>query len=448
MTGKAIALYGYGGGYGGILTSDVSGSNYSNKAQYTIGESDAAVTYTAVKPGFDGNYINITYIVAGANTTLSIAVVDNSITVNVATDSGGLPLSTALEIANAINADPSASPLITAVYKGTGLGIVADTYGGYNLEGGLEMWMAEGVFVPILLKTPTVYTDVYPEYYDFYVDQYYGAFNGGGTIAMGDNEGYSGNLYDVLADMPEPWGIWANIQFGTYSGTTSDDWLMLAMDQEEDFSSTHWLQMVGDTWSEGDIAADVAGAWITVGMGTGVIGGELVGTFDPVAYTWQAIATGSYIDTPRFLDMVANNPEALEALNIPYIEVGRTNLSYEGTTGNLQSVYMNDVMFFAYSDDASPKIWATGDVNGTTTTAIAVDDSATLSGTDFGAVDFTVNYSDGFVDGSWGASVSGAGTVGGHDINITGGAAGTINSTTDFSGTGAGIATPEGVGEE
>jgi hypothetical protein len=458
IKGNAITLYGYGGGYG-ILTSDVAGSYFASQAKYVLDWSeDSRVTYTAVKPGFDGNNINITYIVSGTETPLSISVTDSSITVYVATDVDGYPVSTASAIAAAINADINASALVTAVYGGNGSGVVQYTYGSVYLEGGSSMWMAEGVFTPVAITTNP--NDLYPETYPFNVDQYYGKFTGGGGIDVSDSMGYSKNLYYINGSYtPETWGILGNIQFGTYSGTTSDDWLMLEKSIEE--GSSTWIQMLGNKWSEGEVAADAAGAWVTLGLGTGVIGGELAGTFDPNAYTWQAIASGSYIDTARFLAMAdpdnVEGNKALEALNIPYIEIGRTDLASTSTTGALTSVSMDDVTFFAYSDGAMPRIWATGSLDGGitggvsgTTSAYGTDvnnSTATLSGEGFNnSVTFKVN-NYGAVGENWDASVDGAGVVGGHSIDITGGAAGTVDtdtgSGTEFSGTGAGIATPQ-----
>ncbi|MFC1839995.1 hypothetical protein ACFL1N_10470 [Thermodesulfobacteriota bacterium] len=422
----------------GILNSDVTGSNFSTQAEYMIGDGNSGVTYTAVEPGFEGNNIYINYVVSGLSTPLSVSVSGNDITVNVATDAGGLPISTALDVAAKINGDGGASALVTAAYEDDGLGIVGST--SFYLEGGSAMWMAEGVFMPtnIMTSSSAMYTETYP----FWLDYGAGEFAGGGSIDLGDSDGYFSYFYS-MGDY-EPWGIWANVQLGTYTGAISDEWLMFQIDDEP--GATNWLQVVGNTWSEGEIAADVAGAWVELGMGTGVMGGELGGTFDPADFTWQAVAAGAYIDTPMFLNMVEveEGQKALDKLNIPYIEIGSSDLS--GSGGNLASVEMNDVKFFAYSDGAAPRIWATGDVSGTTLgSGIDVEgDTATLSGTGFGSVDFTVNNYGDNVDDTWDASVDGSGVVGGHDIDIIGGAAGTINAVgeglTIFEGTAAGIA--------
>jgi hypothetical protein len=296
-----------------------------------------------------------------------------------------------------------------------------ETYYGEGFEG---MWMAEGTLEYIeMTKTGTSNES------DFGIMHPLGDgyFDAGGSLSRASFEGYGGG-FDA-----ESWGIWGMTGRGGYGVATSNDWGMTLTEYTDDDSK--WIEVIGNQWSDDEIAGKVAGAWIDIEGATGIIGGELKGTFDPAE--WQAAAAGTWLETNMFLDMVQNNQEALEALNIPYIEIGNTNLT--GSGGNLTSVNMNDVTFFAYSDGAMPRIWATGDVNGTTTTTIAVDDTATLSGTGFSGVEFTVTGSDGVIGGNWSASVEGSGTVGGYPIDITGGAAGTVDSQNSFSGTGAGV---------
>lgn len=98
------------------------------------------LVFTAKEIGNDGNLINITYVVAGNNTPLSIAVVGNAITVNVATGAGGAATSTAAQIRTAVNASAAAMLLLKPVElaaSNTGAGVVtamATTYlsGGVN----------------------------------------------------------------------------------------------------------------------------------------------------------------------------------------------------------------------------------------------------------------------------------------------------------------------------
>lgn len=98
---------------------------------------NAGVTYKAVDAGTAGNSIRVRHVVAGNSTPLSISVAGLDITVNVATDGGGAPTSTATLIAAAILASGPASALVTATVTGNGSGItLAAAY--TNLVGGLD----------------------------------------------------------------------------------------------------------------------------------------------------------------------------------------------------------------------------------------------------------------------------------------------------------------------
>jgi len=313
------------------------------------------------------------------------------------------------------------------------------------------MWMAEGTLNSVVMEEGiTISGDDPVETGDVNFFGYGGGFIdvnsdpiAGSSINVYASQGQSINLigYD--------WGAWSSILGGTYddvdSGST--DWYLSLHNGLPDIN--RWAEVIGNEFTDGEIAADVAGAWVNIlDATTGVMGGGLSGTFDPLASTWQAMGVGTYMDTTTFLSMA--NPgntagnEALEALNIPYIEVGRTNLS--GSGGNLTLVNMNDVTFFAYSDGASPRIWATGDVQGVTNGSdptIEGFNTATL-GDDVNFID-SVNFimnNYGAATEAWDASVNGSGTVGGQPIDMEGGAAGTVDSTTTFSGTGAGVARP------
>lgn len=102
---------------------------------------------------------------------------------------------------------------------------------------------------------------------------------------------------------------------------------------------------------------------------------------------------------------------------------------------------MNDVKFFAYSTGDAPKIWATGDVQGT------VNDLAYVQGTtanltgpvgaSFNAQFTMNNYNTG--TGNWDASITGSGYVN-NPVYIQGAAAGNDATSTGFSGTASGVA--------
>lgn len=75
---------------------------------------------TAVTPGAAGNNISIQVIIAGNDTPFSLSVSGLEITVNSATDGGGLGISLTEDVAAAINAYPPAAALVMAFSETTG----------------------------------------------------------------------------------------------------------------------------------------------------------------------------------------------------------------------------------------------------------------------------------------------------------------------------------------
>lgn len=98
----------------------------------------ADITYTAKSPGTGGNAITVTYVVAGNNTALSVGVVSNAITVNLATNGGGAATSTAAQVAAAVNASGAASALVGAVVTGN-QNTVQAAQAATNLAGGAAL---------------------------------------------------------------------------------------------------------------------------------------------------------------------------------------------------------------------------------------------------------------------------------------------------------------------
>jgi hypothetical protein len=100
------------------------------KATKTLGAGNAAVVYTAKYGGTYGNNISVAHVVAGNNTAFSIAVTyqaatgNPTITVNAATDGGGLSTTTANAAAAAVNAHAEASQFVTAAAGGTGASVI------------------------------------------------------------------------------------------------------------------------------------------------------------------------------------------------------------------------------------------------------------------------------------------------------------------------------------
>ncbi len=85
------------------------------------------LAFTARNPGENGNDIRIRFLDPGAaNQGLTVSVNENDITISLATDGTGAITSTANQVMNAINADPSASALVTASLTGLndGTGVV------------------------------------------------------------------------------------------------------------------------------------------------------------------------------------------------------------------------------------------------------------------------------------------------------------------------------------
>lgn len=98
------------------------------KSARTVGSGDSAVTYTAVadSPNYEaGNTVKVEHVVSGADTPLSVSVAGSVITVNVETDGSSAAVSTASEVADAVNASTPASALVTAAAGGDGTGVVA-----------------------------------------------------------------------------------------------------------------------------------------------------------------------------------------------------------------------------------------------------------------------------------------------------------------------------------
>jgi flagellar hook protein FlgE len=99
---------------------------YEQAVLTTTYGTDNDLTFTAVNYGGEGENITVSYVDPGAaSQPLSISVTGNAITVNLATDAGGAITSTAAQVMAALNADVSASALITTTLAcATGAGTV------------------------------------------------------------------------------------------------------------------------------------------------------------------------------------------------------------------------------------------------------------------------------------------------------------------------------------
>ena len=118
----------------------VSLASESVKAKLTLDnaspDSNSAVHFTAVDAGPDGNEITVAFVDPGAgDNALDVTVSDTDITVSLETDDGEL-VSTALEVAAAVNADDDAKLLVTAMAAGNGSTVV-EAHAETALSGGI-----------------------------------------------------------------------------------------------------------------------------------------------------------------------------------------------------------------------------------------------------------------------------------------------------------------------
>jgi len=273
-------------------------------------------------------------------------------------------------------------------------------------------------------------------------EECYGSISGGTDFS---GAGY----YDSTSGQ----GIWAIISDGTYGlygyYDPSDTWYFSSQYYGTTTSGDSFIfgtHTEGILWSS-DILAGTTFAYgansplsSSLAPFTWISVGATIGTFDANALTWQAIQAGIMLETNKFLAMTqtTEGQATLNNLSIPFAEVGRTDLR---GSGNNLTVNMNNVIFFAYSSGLAPKIWATGDVNGTYTAAPNIGTAVSLAGSGLNA-DFTVRN---WTGGNWASTVNGSGTLSGGSyngtVNFQGAAAGTYGSGS-LSGTGAGVVVP------
>jgi hypothetical protein len=164
-----------------------------------------------------------------------------------------------------------------------------------------------------------------------------------------------------------------------------------------------------------------------------------------VAFTWEAVISGAWLQTGKFLELADTSPEKLQQLNIPAVEIGRASFQGSGSDafGSLD-ISLNDVRYFAPSTGERPSLWASGSVNGDFTGnpgALSVPLSQ-AAGTNASGLAPTLQMQD-WSGGAWRADVFGAGgTVGTHTgIGMEGTAAGAYTGDTSgtLGGTAAGL---------
>jgi hypothetical protein len=258
-------------------------------------------------------------------------------------------------------------------------------------------------------------------------------------------------------------GIAQMVLGGAYTATQNDSW-SLSVTGSDGEGYTFDADIAGTQWSSNRINASASGYWIDArraAPSTGIYIGETIGTFNPSDLTWQAITTGTWMETNRFLQMAADpaGRDKLQQLNIPAFEVGRTNLTgslVAGTGNSLDyvSVLMNNVAFFAPSNGQKPGVWATNTISGqynfshsilTPGNITGADNVIAISNGDGISADFRFTQWN-TTNNTWSSGIrNGTGTLSGGSYNgpvsFRGGAAGTLTGTGSgsFSGTGAGV---------
>jgi phage tail sheath protein FI len=93
------------------------------------------IAWRAIQPGSAGNAVSVELVVSGNDTPLSVEVLGQAITVNLATDGAGDPVSTANQVVAAVVGSPEAFALVTAETQDTG---IVQAAASANLSGGMD----------------------------------------------------------------------------------------------------------------------------------------------------------------------------------------------------------------------------------------------------------------------------------------------------------------------
>jgi hypothetical protein len=117
---------------GGVITFDFILPSVAVPASLLV---FAGYSIQAVIAGPGGDNITVAFVAAGINTPLSVSVVGNAITVNLATNGGGVATSTYSQTAAAILASAAASALVTVIIPSP-IATVANTFSATALTGG------------------------------------------------------------------------------------------------------------------------------------------------------------------------------------------------------------------------------------------------------------------------------------------------------------------------
>lgn len=327
---------------------------------------------------------------------------------------------------------------------------------------GTSTWNTSGTLNTVDMGT-TIYT---PD------DLYFG------SPVMMDHNSMPGSVENLWDEAPsgtasseihflqdQGWGIITGDMGNVYNGAPPANWDMSVSFNYYDCSecpllSTEQLEVTGTTGPNNTLTGKFLGYGANIDPidpepEVGIFVGEVLGTFNPAAETWQAIYMGYVFKVDTFLSMVqtAAGQAALQKLHIPSVEIGRANLSGSYANGSTVDINMDNVIFFASSTGTAPAIWATGNVNGTYSNdpqGVTVP----LSGDGLNADFFIENWDTS--SNRWLATINGSGNLQTRgpgntlpathtgSIDFKGAGAGTFTGTTSgsLSGKAAGIAKP------
>jgi len=342
-------------------------------------------------------------------------------------------------------------------------GIMVGTFSGYLDQDGI--WRADGGWYPVALPAALGTLDasnllpsnIATSFVPINVAQT-GAFIGAGGGSIATPASITGNDWQsARIGSVSDWGIWQLSLAGSYTGTSYDSW-GYGLNNITNGSRSLEGGIAGDRWTvavsglAGSLHGQVAAGWSDLGVSpsdpalTGILVGETVGTFDPVALSWQSVATGAWLETNTFLSLAstAAGQATLQKLNVPAFEIGSANLAGSYNAGTTVDVTIDNVRFFAPTAGGRPVIWASGNVSGTYTgspAGVSIPLSQT-GGTNTSGISGLLSIQN-FSGNKWGGTIqpATAGTVGTYGgILISGSAAGTYTgvSTGTIAGTAAG----------
>ena len=265
----------------------------------------------------------------------------------------------------------------------------------------------------------------------------------------------------------ENWGIFQGRYYGGYASLPPSNWTAAIEDLTEaagifQNSRLFGMEFSGTQWSDGKGYATSLGYGATTDStpSTWVSIGELVAGYDAgrasATQGWQAIHTGVWLETSKFLAMAATaaGRTELQKINVPCVEVGVVDLYGSWASGSntidmtqANGYGMKGVKFFRQTANPAeaPRIWAASNVSGGYT-GNPGGASVALSGAGSVTATFSMkSWNTG--TGKWLATVTNgnapSNATGSHPaFTFKGAAAGTINAPAagKFSGTAAGTA--------